>query len=57
MKRVYHIQEEDSIIEKAFKEGYEHGYYKAVKELESSHKEESEESFNEKIARLKTKYE
>ena len=50
----------DKILEKAFKEGCEHGYKKAVRELEGYNEKISHsynEGFEEKIERLKKKYE
>lgn len=50
----------EEMIEKAFKEGCEHGYHKAMKELERYNevheKETSKESFEERMKRLKEKY-
>jgi hypothetical protein len=59
MKKVYHIvDEENSLIEKAFKEGCEHGYNKAMKEIEEESIHSSYgEDFEEKIKKLKEKYE
>lgn len=62
MKRIYHVakEAEDSLIEKAFKEGCEHGYNKAIKEVEDYNEEKAHsysEDFEEKIERLKKKYE
>lgn len=48
----------DKLLEKAFKEGCEHGYKKAIKETEgySERKHTYSEGFEEKIERLKKKY-
>lgn len=67
MKRIYHIDEtegynlrdEDTLLEKAFKEGCEHGYKKAMREMEGYNEKRSRsynEGFEEKIERLKRKY-
>lgn len=50
----------DRMLEKAFKEGCEHGYKKAMKEVEGYNERKSHiynEGFEEKIERLKKKYE
>ena len=68
MKRIYHIDDtenyntresEDTLLERAFKEGCEHGYKKALKELDSydEKKAHSSDGFEDRIARLKRKYE
>ena len=69
MRRIYCIDEaegynqresEDTLLEKAFKEGYEHGYRKAMKELEGYNERKSyhsNEGFEEKLAKLKKKFE
>lgn len=57
--------DEDKVLEKAFKEGYEHGYKKAMRDLEEynerGHKMPQRinyrEGFEEKIERLKKKFE
>lgn len=63
MSRMYHILEDynertDGLLEKAFKEGCEHGYRKAMRE--SNYNERGQlnyrESFEEKIEKLKHKY-
>lgn len=53
----------DHMLEKAFKEGCEHGYKKAMRELESYNERGSrmgrvsyKEGFEEKIEKLKEKY-
>ena len=52
--------DEDHMLEKAFKEGCEHGYHKAMKELEGYNERGGRihfrEGFEEKIERLKEKY-
>ena len=70
MKRIYHIvdeaenynqrESEDNLLERAFKEGCEHGYKKAMREAEGYSGRKSHtynEGFEEKIERLKKKYE
>ncbi len=65
MSRMYHIIDEgynqrssDDMLEKAFKEGCEHGYRKAMKEKEGySERSHYSEGFEEKIERLRKKYE
>lgn len=59
---------EDRILEKAFKEGCEHGYKKAMRELEgynerggrssgrTGYRTNYKEGFEEKIEKLKEKY-
>lgn len=51
---------EDHMLEKAFKEGCEHGYYKAMKELEGYNERGGRihfrDDFEDKIERLKEKY-
>lgn len=57
--------DEDKVLEKAFKEGYEHGYKKAMRDLEeynergakAAHRVNYREGFEEKIERLKKKFE
>lgn len=53
-------QDEDSLLEKAFKEGCEHGYKKAMRELEGLNERGGRlnyrEGFEEKIEKLKEKY-
>lgn len=76
MAKIFHIMDEfdrdfegrgynekggkEHMLEKAFKEGCEHGYKKAMRELESYNekgdKSYYKEDFEEKIARLKEKY-
>lgn len=57
----YNLRESDEkLLEKAFKEGCEHGYKKAMKEIEGYNEKKSHifnEGFEEKIERLKKKYE
>lgn len=56
--------DEDKVLEKAFKEGYEHGYKKAMRDLEEynerghkmSQRINYREGFEEKIERLKKKF-
>ena len=53
-------EDEDYMLEKAFKEGCEHGYKKAMREIEGYNERKSHtysEGFEEKIERLKKKYE
>ena len=56
----YRGHDEEQILEMAFKEGCEHGYYKAMKELEGYNERGGrmhfKEGFEEKIKRLKEKY-
>jgi hypothetical protein len=54
-------EDEDYMLEKAFKEGCEHGYKKAVRELgfderSGSHRVNYREGFEEKIEKLKKMY-
>lgn len=69
MARMFHViydgeedfhSNEDKIIEEAFKEGCEHGYKTALKEMEEhespKHSEHHKESFEEKIKKLKEAY-
>lgn len=55
-----HHEEEDNLLEKAFKEGCEHGYKKAMRELEGFNERGGRtnyrEGFEEKIEKLKEKY-
>lgn len=55
-----HHEEDDNLLEKAFKEGCEHGYKKAMRELEGFNERGSKinyrEGFEEKIEKLKEKY-
>lgn len=58
-----HEEEEERILEKAFKEGCEHGYKKAMRELEGYNERGGRmgrvhyrEGFEEKLERLKEKY-
>lgn len=65
---MYHIMDnldereypEDKILEKAFKEGCEHGYRKAMREMgqynERGGRMDYREGFEEKLERLKEKY-
>lgn len=52
--------DEEKLLEKAFKEGCEHGYKKAMRELEGYNERGGRinyrEGFEEKIAKLKEKY-
>lgn len=52
--------DEDHMLEKAFKEGCEHGYKKAMRELEGYNERGGRihfrDGFEEKIERLKEKY-
>ncbi len=69
MKRIYYIDEtegynlkesEDALLEKAFKEGCSHGYKKAAREFSGYNERKPHvynEGFEEKIERLKKKYE
>lgn len=58
------LDSEDKILEKVFKEGCEHGYKKAMRELEgynerggrSMGRANHREGFEEKIEKLKEKY-
>lgn len=53
-------ESDDKMLEKAFKEGCEHGYKKAMREIEGYNERKSHtynEGFEEKIERLKKKYE
>lgn len=67
MGRIYHITEDynershdsEEMLEKAFKEGCEHGYRKAMRELEGYGERSSrsyKEGFEEKLEKLKEKY-
>ena len=53
-------EEDDNLLEKAFKEGCEHGYKKAMRELEGFNERGGRtsyrEGFEEKIEKLKEKY-
>ena len=57
--------EDDKVMERAFKEGYEHGYKKAMRDLEEynerghrlANRVNYREGFEEKIERLKKKFE
>lgn len=74
MGRIFHIIDEaeeysrgynqresnDNLLEKAFKEGCEHGYKKAMKEIEGYNERKSptyNEEFKDKMERFKKKYE
>jgi hypothetical protein len=56
--------DEDKMMEKAFKEGYEHGYKKAMREFEEyqerggrmAQRVNYKEGFEEKIEKLKKKF-
>lgn len=69
MPKLYSITEDfverggegmDSMLEKAFKEGCEHGYRKAMREIDGYNERASRtnyrESFEEKMEKLKRKY-
>lgn len=60
-QRGYNQREsDDRMLERAFKEGCEHGYKKAMREVEGYNERKSHtysEGFEEKIERLKKKYE
>lgn len=53
-------EDEDKLLEKAFKEGCEHGYKKAMRELEGYNERGGRtnyrEGFEEKIEKLKERY-
>lgn len=53
-------EEDDRLLEKAFKEGCEHGYKKAMRELEGfnerGRRTNYREGFEEKIEKLKERY-
>lgn len=61
-----HHEDEDKMLEKAFKEGCEHGYKKAMRDLEAYNERGGrmsggsrihyKEGFEEKIEKLKEKY-
>lgn len=67
MSRIYQIEDDDysynkresDMLEKAFKEGCEHGYKKAMKERENFNEKQHpyNDDFESKIERLKRKYE
>lgn len=74
MGRIFHIVDEaedyqrgynqresdDKMLERAFREGCEHGYKKAMREIEGYNERKTRtynEGFEEKIERLKKKYE
>ena len=53
-------ESEDKMLERAFKEGCDYGYKKAMREAESYNERKTHtynEGFEEKIERLKKKYE
>lgn len=53
-------ESDDKMLERAFKEGCEHGYKKAMRELEGYNERKPHtynEGFEEKIEKLKRKYE
>lgn len=58
--RLSRREDEDYMLEKAFKEGCEHGYKKAMREVHSDDKTmyrgNYREGFEEKIEKLKEKY-
>lgn len=58
--RVSRREDEEYMLEKAFKEGCEHGYRKAMREIgfdeRRSMRENYREGFEEKIEKLKEKY-
>lgn len=71
MAKIFHITDEhedklathdefEYLLEKAFKEGCEHGYHKAMKEHESFNEKAGrinfKEDFKSKIEKLKEKY-
>lgn len=72
MGKIFHITEDyserggygqrgdhEEMLEKAFKEGCEHGYKKAMREVEHYHERgriNYKEGFEEKIEKLKLKY-
>lgn len=67
MGKIYHITEdynersnnEDFMLEKAFKEGCEHGYRKAMQEFEGFNertRNKYKEGFEEKIEKLKERF-
>lgn len=69
MGRLFHIIDEaenynqreldDRILERAFKEGCEHGYKRAMREMEGYNERKSNmynEGFEEKIEKLKRRY-
>ena len=55
-----HHEDEDKLLEKAFKEGCEHGYRKAMREAgfdeRGGYRKNYREGFEEKIEKLKEKY-
>lgn len=64
-ERSYGHEDDDKLLEKAFKEGCEHGYKKAMREFESYNERGGrlggsrihyKEGFEEKIEKLKEKY-
>lgn len=63
MTKVIRVIDEEVLIESAFKEGCEHGYKTAMKELEKHesnydlNKQENLERFNRKMDELRRKYE
>lgn len=58
--RVSRREDEEYMLERAFKEGCEHGYRKAMREIgfdeRRSMRENYREGFEEKIEKLKEKY-
>lgn len=53
-------ESDDKMLERAFKEGCEHGYKKAMREMEGYNERKGHtysEGFEEKIEKLKKKYE
>lgn len=63
MAKILRVIDEEAMIEKAFKEGCEHGYNKAMAELEKHseeydfNKQENLARFDKKIEELRKKYE
>lgn len=54
----YNQKESEEMLERAFKEGCEHGYKKAMREVENyNERKHYSEGFEEKIEKLKKKYE
>ena len=59
-RRYNQRESDDNVVEGAFKEGCEHGYKKAMREAEGYNERRTHtynEGFEEKIERLKKKYE
>lgn len=58
-ERSKHSMSEEDMLERAFKEGCEHGYKKAVRESginERSYRTNYREGFEEKLEKLREKY-